>query len=110
MVAEAIGESLLRGLMLFGGFVLVFSLSTRTFPTIVLAFVCLLLPNIAYNALTYNTESPFSLTELLFPVSPAASTFLNCLIRILFCQRHTTWNIRRNINCFVRLLCQIIQL
>ncbi|HBV79391.1 MAG TPA: hypothetical protein DEF33_00280, partial [Clostridiales bacterium] len=36
MVAEAIGESLLRGLMLFGGFVLVFSLSTRTFPTIVL--------------------------------------------------------------------------
>ena len=85
MVAEAIGESLLRGLMLFGGFVLVFSLSTRTFPTIVLAFVCLLLPNIAYNALTYNTESPFSLTELLFPVSPAASTFLNCLIRILFC-------------------------
>ena len=56
MVAEAIGESLLRGLMLFGGFVLVFSLSTRTFPTIVLAFVCLLLPNIAYNALMNNTE------------------------------------------------------
>ena len=85
MVAEAIGESLLRGLMLFGGFVLVFSLSTRTFPTIVLAFVCLLLPNIAYNALMNNTESAFTFTELLFPVSPAASTFLNCLVRILCC-------------------------
>lgn len=85
MVAEAIGESLLRGLMLFGGFVLVFSLSTRTFPTIVLAFVCLLLPNIAYNALMNNTESAFTFTELLFPVSPAASTFLNCLIRVLCC-------------------------
>ena len=85
MVAEAIGESLLRGLMLFGGFVLVFSLSTRTFPTIVLAFVCLLLPNIAYNALMNNTESAFTFTELLFPVSPAASTFLNCLVRVLCC-------------------------
>lgn len=85
MVAEAIGESLLRGLMLFGGFVLVFSLSTRTFPTIVLAFVCLLLPNIACNALMNNTESAFTFTELLFPVSPAASTFLNCLVRVLCC-------------------------
>ena len=85
MVAEAIGESLLRGLMLFGGFVLVLSLSTRTFPTIVLAFVCLLLPNIACNVLTYNTASAFTLMELLFPVSPAASTFLNCLVRVLCC-------------------------
>ena len=93
MVAEAIGESLLRGLMLFGGFVLVFSLSTRTFPTIVLAFVCLLLPNIAYNALMNNTESPFSLTELLFPVSPAASTFLNCLVRVL-CRRKQRANLQ----------------
>ena len=67
MVAEAIGESLLRGLMLFGGFVLVFR-CPRTFPTIVLRSVCLLLPNIAYNALpTYNTGSPFRLRSCCSP-------------------------------------------
>lgn len=32
-----------------------------------------------------NTESAFTFTELLFPVSPAASTFLNCLVRVLCC-------------------------